>query len=160
MSDKKYCYRYVDGNDSQGRPIVMLWERVILRETEKTFWHVHDMPLMSLESMRKYHSRPSNKQVKRCLKNAARSGYHLTKEQAMQAFIYRKAFQLNRLWLTAETVELCLKGLQGAGHIRNVSLDDGLQINWHGEVVSVPNSEFLASEQPGPIASTFSWGEY
>lgn len=74
--------------------------------------------------------------------------------------IYRKAFQLNRIWLTAETVELCLKGLQGAGHIRNVSLDDGLQINRSGEVVSVPNSEFLASEQPGPIASNYSWGEY
>lgn len=160
MADKKYCYRYVDGNDSQGRPIVMLWERVILRETEKTFWHVHDMPLMSLENMRQYHSRPSNKQVKRCLKNAARSGYHLTKEQAMQAFIYRKAFQLNRLHLTAETVELCLKGLQNAGHVRNVCLDDGLQINRRGEVASVPNGEFLASEQPGPIASNYSWGEY
>lgn len=126
----------------------------------KTFWHVHDLPNMPLEQMRKYHSRPGNKQVKRCLKNAARSGYHLTKEQAMQAFIYRKAFQLNRIWLTAETVELCLKGLQEAGHVRNVSLDNGLQINRRGEVISVPNGEFLAAKQPGPIASNYSWGEY
>ncbi|WP_199634931.1 hypothetical protein JEM67_16155 [Serratia sp. PAMC26656] len=160
MTDKKYCYRYVDGNDSQGRPIVMLWERVILRETEKTFWHVHDMPYTSLEGMRSFLLKPGSKQVKRCLKNAARSGYHLTKEQAMQAFIYRKAFQLNRLWLTAETVELCLKGLQDAGHVSNVSLDDGLQINRRGEVISVPNGEFLAATQPGPIASTYSWGEH
>jgi len=160
MTDKKYCYRYVDGNDSQGRPIVMLWERVILRETEKTFWHVNDMPLMSLENMRQYHARPSNKQVKRCLKNAARSGYHMTKEQAMQAFVYRKAFQLNRIRLTAETVELCLNGLQQAGHVKINRLDDGLQVNRSGAVISVPTGEFLASAQPGPVASTFSWGEY
>jgi len=159
-SEKKYCYRYVDGNDSQGRPIVMLWERVILSETEKTFWHVHDLPYMSLEKMRQYHSRPSNKQVKRCLKNAARSGYHLTKEQAMKAFLYRKAFQLNRILLTAETIELCLKGLQNAGYVRNIGFDDGLQINRRGDIVSVPDSEFLAAEHPGPVASTYSWGEY
>lgn len=160
MTEKKYCYRYVDGNDSEGRPIVMLWKRVIIRETDKTFWHVHDLPNMPIEQMRKYHSRPGNKQVKRCLKNAARSSYHQTKEQAMQAFIYRKAFQLNRIWLTAETVELCLKGLQEAGYIRNVCLNDGLQINRRGDVASVPSGEFLAAENPGPIASNYSWGEY
>ena len=56
--------------------------------------------------------------------------------------------------------ELCLKGLQEAGHVRNVSLDDGLQINRRGEVISVPDGEFLAAKQPGPIASNYSWGEY
>ncbi|MFN1150182.1 hypothetical protein [Serratia liquefaciens] len=157
MSEKKYCYRYVDGNDSQGRPIVMLWERVILRETEKTFWHVHDMPLMSLEHMRQYHARPSNKQVKRCLKNAARSGYHLTKEQAMQAFIYRKVYQLDRISLTAETVHMCLQGLADAGFIER-SIDGG--ISQRGNVLNAPDGEFRAAEQPGPVASAFSWGEY
>lgn len=160
MADKKYCYRYVDGNDSQGRPIVMLWENVILRETEKTFWHSHDMTYMSLEQMHEYHAGPGKKWVKRCLKNAARSGYHLTKEQAMPAFIYRKAFQLNRIRLTAETVELCLKGLQEAGHVKINHLDDGLQVNRSGAIISVPDGEFRAAEQAGPVASTFNWGEY
>ncbi|CDG47657.1 hypothetical protein [Serratia symbiotica] len=86
-SDKKYCYRYYDIHDGQGRPIVAMLKRVIIRETEKTYWHVEDMPHMSLEKMRQYHSRPNKKRVKRCLKNAARSGYHMTKEQAMKAFI-------------------------------------------------------------------------
>ncbi|CVB25644.1 hypothetical protein [Serratia marcescens] len=157
MSDKKYCYRYVDGNDSEGRPIVMLWERVILRETEKTFWHVHDMPLMSLENMRKYHSRPSNKQVKRCLKNAARSGYHLTKEQAMQAFIYRKLFQLDRINLTAETVRMCLRGLADSGFVEGST--DGGVTRW-SKILNTPDCNFIASGEPGPIASTYSWGEY
>lgn len=160
MSDKKYCYRYVDGNDSQGRPTVMLWKRVILRETEKTFWHCYDYPRMTLAELMQYNSRPHNRDVKRSLKGAARSKYHLTREEALKAFIYRKAFQLHRIWLTAETVELCLKGLQEAGHVRNVILDDGLQINKRGEVISVPDGEFLAAKQPGPIASNYSWGEY
>jgi len=149
MEEKKYCYRYVDSNDSQGRPIVMLWERVILRETEKTFWHTSDMPYMSIEQMRKYRGAPGDRNVKRCLKHAARSGYHLTKEEAMRAFVYRKSYQLNRIRLTAETVELCLKGLSVAGHIQG------------GQVISAPdNSRFIASESPGPVASEYSWGEW
>lgn len=157
MTEKKYCYRYVDGNDSQGRAIVMLWVRVILRETEKTFWHVHDLPNMPLEQMRKYHSRPGNKQVKRCLKNAERSGYHLTKEQAMQAFIYRKVYQLDRINLTAETVEMCLQGLADAGFVeRSIDGDVGRR----SKVLNTPDCEFRAAEQPGPIASAFSWGDY
>lgn len=34
---KKYCYRYYDGNDSEGCPIVTMHKRVIIRETDKTF---------------------------------------------------------------------------------------------------------------------------
>lgn len=157
MTEKKYCYRYVDGNDSKGRPIVMLWKRVILRETERTFWHAHDFPSMSLDSVRQHYSRPSNKQVKRCLKNAARSGYHLTKEQAMQAFIYRKVYQLAKIKLTAETVQMCLQGLNDSGFIDG-QVDCGAWL-W-GKVINVPEGEFLAAESAGPVASTFSWGEY
>ncbi|MCW0344935.1 hypothetical protein NB703_003028 [Pantoea ananatis] len=149
MEEKKFCYRYVEGNDSQGRPIIMLWENVILRETERTFWHTHDMPYMSIEQMRAYRSKPGDKQVKRCLKHAARSGYHLSKEEAIRAFVYRKTYQLNRLRLTAETVEMCLKGLSLAGYIQD------------GNVLSAPgDSRFLASKSPGPIASEYSWGEW
>lgn len=157
MTEKKYCYRYVDGNDSKGRPIVMLWKRVILRETEKTFWHAHDFRSMSLDSVLQHYSRPSNKQVKRCLKNAARSGYHLTKEQAMQAFIYRKVYQLAKIKLTAETVQMCLQGLNDSGFIDG-QVDCGTWL-W-GKVINVPEGEFLAAESAGPVASTFSWGEY
>jgi len=149
MEQKKYCYRYVERNDSQGRPIIMLWEHVILRETEKTFWHTWDMPQMSIEQMRKYRSAGGDRNVKRCLKHAARSGYHLTKEEAMRAFVYRKTYQLDRIRLTAETVEMCLIGLSTAGHLQD------------GQVISTPNdSTFIASETTGPIASAYSWGEW
>ncbi len=157
MTDKKYCYRYVDGNDSQGRAIVMLWARVILRETEKTFWHCHDYPRMTLEELRKYHNRPSNREVKRCLKGAYRSKYHYTKEEALRAFIYRKVHQLDRINLTAETVRMCLQGLVDAGFIER-SIDGGA--NQRSKVLSTPASEFRAAEEPGPVASTFSWGDY
>lgn len=35
-----------------------------------------------------------------------------------------------------------------------------IEILTAGAVISVPTGEFLASAQPGPVASTFSWGEY
>lgn len=53
---KKYCYRYDDGHDGEGRPVVTLWKRVIIRETKKTFWHVEDMPYMTFEQLVQYHN--------------------------------------------------------------------------------------------------------
>lgn len=157
MADKKYCYRYVDGNDSKGRPIVMLWEMVILRETEKTFWYCCDYPNMNLEQLIKYRSRPGDLQVKRSLKMASRSRYHYTKEEAFKAFIYRKQHQLEKIQLTSETVRLCLQGIRDAGFIE-ISKDG--EFNHFSNILSVPDKEFRAAEEPGPIASTLSWGEY
>lgn len=157
MEEKQFCYRYVDGNDSEGRAIVMLWKMVVLRETEKTFWYCHDLPNMTLDQLRKYRSRPNDKEVKRCLKGAARSRYHLTREAALSAFIWRKLYQLDRINLTQETVRLCLKGLADAGHI--TSGDDG-HVTGFSEVIAAPELSFTAVQEPGPVASTYSWGEY
>ncbi|MDA5482156.1 hypothetical protein PGS49_16035 [Yersinia intermedia] len=156
MADKKYCYRYVDGNDYKGRPIVMLSQMVIIRETEKTFWYCHDYPQMSLEQIIQYRSRPGDRQVKRSLKNAARSRYHYTKEEAFKAFIYRKQYQLERILLTSETVILCLKWIRETGFIET-GKDGGF--NHFSNILSVPDKEFRAAEEPGPIASQLSWGE-
>ncbi|MCB5308313.1 hypothetical protein [Yersinia massiliensis] len=155
MVNKKYCYRYVDGNDTKGRAIVMLWQMVILRETEKTFWYCHDYPNMSLEQLIKY--RGNSRQVKRSLKNAARSRYHYTKEEAFKAFIYRKNHQLSKMQLASETVLLCLKGIGEAGFVE--TSEDG-EFNHYSNILSVPDKEFCASEEVGPIASTYSWGEW
>lgn len=156
MTDKKYCYRYVDGNDSEGRPIVMLWVRVILRETEKTFWHCHDYPRMTLAELTQYNSRPNNRDVKRSLKGAARSKYHMTREDALKAFIYRKVHQLSRINLTVETVRLCLQGLYDSGFVER-SMDGG--VNQFSNVLKAPKSHFTAADEAGPIASTYSWGD-
>ncbi|MFV8801340.1 hypothetical protein ACNSO8_22430 [Yersinia sp. LJYL362] len=157
MADKKYCYRYTDGNDSHGRPIVMLWQMVILRETEKTFWYCHDYPLMSLEQIIQYLSKPGDKAIKRSRKNAARSRYHCTKEEALKAFIYRKQYQLERIRLTSETVSLCLKGISEAGFVE-ISKDG--EFNSFSNILSVPDKDFRAAEEAGEVASTYRWGEY
>lgn len=157
MPDKKYCYRYVDGNDSQGRAIVMLRERVILRETEKTFWYCPDYPHMSLEQIINYQSNSSNNQVNRCLKGAHRSRYHESREEALRAFIYRKQYQLSRIALTSETINLCLKGLVDTGFVLP---DSSGSVDRFSEIISAPESEIRASEEPGLIASTYSWGDY
>ncbi|AHK20714.1 hypothetical protein BF17_16480 [Yersinia similis] len=112
---------------------------------------------MSLEQIIKYQGRPGNRQVKRSLKNAARSRYHYTKEEALKAFIYRKQYQLERMLLTSETVQLCLKGIREAGFVKT-SKDGGF--NHFSNILLTPNGEFLASEEAGPVASTYSWGEY
>ena len=156
-SEKKYCYRYVDSNDAIGRPVVILWQMLILRETEKTFWYCPDYPLMSIEQLQKLHSKPDDKSVRRCLKNAARSRYHLTREEALRAFVYRKLYQLDRVLLTTETVRLCLKGLGDSGFLEKN--EDG-HVGVFSNVLNVPGERFIASEEPGPIASTFGWGEY
>lgn len=153
---KKYCYRYYDGNDSEGRPIVTLWKRVIIRETEKTFWHVEDMPYMTNEQLVKYRTggQPANQKyhVKRCLKGADRSHYHYTKEEALQAFVRRKTHQINKILLAEETARLCLAGLRDAGIISE---------GYRCKVERLPEGDtFLAANQPGPIASEYSWGEY
>ncbi|BBE78475.1 MULTISPECIES: hypothetical protein [Phytobacter] len=160
-TEKKYCYRYVDGNDSDGRAIVMLWKRVIIRESEKTFWHTDDMPNMDLEQLVKYRTGgPKERRkyyVKRCLKGAERSSYHYTKEEALTAFVHRKLYQLSRMTLTAETVRLCLKGLVNHGHI---SGDDDGQVTRFSKIIATPDSTLIAVDEPGPEASTYSWGEY
>lgn len=161
-TEKKYCYRYIDGNDNEGRPIVTLLKRLIIRETEKTFWHVDDFPRMSFEQVVSYWTQgrkeDQKRYIKRCSKGAERSRYHYTKEEALKAFIYRKRFQLERIRLTAETVNMVLTGLKNSGHVI-CSIDKyGCQKR---NIASVPDGEcFLASEEPGPIASTYSWGEY
>ncbi|NMP26876.1 hypothetical protein GW590_08365 [Rahnella sp. SAP-1] len=151
MNDKKYCYRYVEGNDTQGRPIVMLWVRVIIRETEKTFWHCYDYHHMTLEQLKQFESRPKNG-VKRCLKGAARSSYHLTKEEALRAFVYRKMYQLKRMSLTMETANMCLDGLRKAGHVSDGAIP--------ATVTPPLRTTFVASEELGPVAASFKWGEY
>lgn len=156
MTEKKYCYRYHDGHDSEGRPIVTVWKRVIIRETEKTFWHTEDMPFMGLESLIKFRTGGSKehaaRSVKRCLKGADRSSYHQTKEEALRAFVYRKMYQLERILLTEETVRMCLDGLRNAGCISE---------GYRCEVAVPPEAEpFLAAQEAGPIASNYNWGEY
>lgn len=156
MNTKKYCYRYVDGNDCEGRAIVMIREMVIIRETEKTFWYCHDLPYMSIEQIRKYRGTSKDRNVKRCLKNAARSKFHMTREEALKAFVYRKLYQLERITLTAETVRLCINGLSAAGCIAKNS--DG-KITNSSNVLKAPTETFNAVQCAGPIASTYQWGE-
>lgn len=154
---KTFCYRYFAENDSQGRPVVSLYQRVIIRETDKTFWHVDDLPMMTFEQLVKYRTGGSKERqkvhVQHCGKNAVRSKYHMTREEALRAFVYRKQYQLSRLQLEAETIDLCLKGLRNQGFISG-----GVSFCKVDEFP--PDSGFLAANKPGKIAQGYTWGEY
>ncbi|PRD13127.1 hypothetical protein [Pantoea coffeiphila] len=158
MPEKKYCYRYVDRHDSEGRAVIELDQCVILRETEKTFWYCWDLPYMTLEQLQVYRSRPGDRSVKRCLKGASRSNYHMTREEALAAFTYRKSFQLSRIKLTLEKVSLCLAALSRAGHVEGLEVVDGEVLAYSRTVISVPDCTIIGEK--GPEAENYSWGEY
>ncbi|MGK8935577.1 hypothetical protein ACRS85_23320 [Pluralibacter gergoviae] len=110
---------------------------------------------MDFDQLVKYRTSGSNERqkinIKRCLKGAERSRFHYTREEALRAFVYRKMFQLERIRLTAETVQMCLVGLRKAGMIAG---------EYRCTVEQLPGDYFLAAPEPGPIASTYNWGEY
>lgn len=158
MAEKTYCYRYVDRHDSEGRAVIQIDQCVIIRETEKTFWYTFDFPHMTLEQLQKYRSRRGDRSVKRCLKGAFRSKYHMTREEALAAFTYRKAFQLSRIKLTVEKVSLCLTALSRAGHVAGLEVVDGEVLAYHRNIISVPETTVVGEK--GPEAENYSWGEY
>lgn len=105
---------------------------MIIRETDKTFWHAADMPYMTFDQLVQYRTggQKANQKyhVERCLKGADRSRYHYTKEEALQAFVRRNGI---------------------------------IPVGYRCTVEKLPGSDmFLAVQQPGPIASEYSWGEY
>lgn len=152
--EKKRCYRYVDFHDSSGNVVIEIWEHVVLFETEFTFQHVYDMPGLTIEQMSKMFSK-SRKKLSRCYKNASRSAWHLTREEAYKAFLYRKQFQLSRMRLAVERVQLALEALEERGHaVRHHDLGTLYPADRPAP------GRVTATTTPGPVASEFNWGDW
>ena len=115
---EQYVYRYNDVNRvGDGHAQVELLRRVVIKETEHYVWSVPESAQGVLGNLAYYWSHPKRSYYypKKTKKNADRSAWHITKEQAMKAWFIRKQHQLARLRLALERVELCVEGVKAQG---------------------------------------------
>lgn len=158
-----YVYRYNDHNrPGDGHAEVVLQRRVIIKETACYVWHVPEPypwngisgQMQESEWYFKQHKRSYN-HPKKTHKDADRSAWHTTKERALKAWYTRKGYQLARLKLALERVELCRAAVVGQG-----MLSPGRVI--HGEVIPVRIKDTPDSIVAGyhPELDNYCWQEY
>lgn len=162
---EQYVYRYNDINRSgDGHAEVVLLRRVIIKETEHYVWSVPEpLPLNGVpgqlpSNLTFYWSHPKRSYYypKKTKKNAARSAWHVTKEQAMEAWYIRKQHHLARLKLALERVELCMKGVKEQGVLSPGSYD-----TVRGYVpLHVKQTPDKVECGAGPVLSEYNWQEY
>lgn len=161
---EQYVYRYNDINRvGDGHAEVVLLRRVIIKETEHYVWSVPEP--ITWNGVREpmapadwYFRQPkySRNHPKKTKKNAARSAWHVTKEQAMEAWYIRKQHQLARLKLALERVELCMKGVKEQGVLSPGSYDTA-----RGYVpLRVKQTPDTVDCGAGPVLSEYNWQEY
>lgn len=158
----KHVYRYNDINrPGDGHAEVVLLRRVIIKETEHYVWSVPE-PLPwngvpgELSDPAYYWSHPkrSYNYPKKTKKNAARSAWHVTKEQAMESWHIRKQHQLSRLKLALERVELCVKGVKEQG-----MLSPGSHIMGEYFPLRVRKTPDCVECGTGSVLSKYNWME-
>lgn len=157
---EQYVYRYNDVNRvGDGHAQVELLRRVIIKETEHYVWSVPEPFGWNgvLCNLAYYWSHPKRSYYypKKTKKNADRSAWHITKEQAMKAWFIRKQHQLARLRLALERVELCVEGVKAQGVLVPGSYDTA-----RGYVpLRVKETPDTVDCGTGPVLSEYNWME-
>lgn len=140
---EQYVYRYNDINRvGDGHAEVVLLRRVIL-------WNLLNGILNNTNSVMT--TRRKQK------KNAARSAWHVTKEQAMEAWFIRKQHQLSRLKLALERVELCVEGVKAQGVLIPSGYDE---VGDPWQPLRVKQTPDTVECGAGPVLSEYNWTEY
>ena len=163
---EQYVYRYNDVNRvGDGHAQVELLRRVIIKETEHYVWSVPEPTMWNgvrepLKDIEWYWQKWQSKHrtgyyPKKTKKNADRSAWHITKEQAMAAWYIRKQHQLSRLKLALERVELCVEGVKAQGILKPGSYD-----TVRGYVpLRVKQTPDTVECGAGPVLSEYNWME-
>lgn len=158
---EQYVYRYNDVNRvGDGHAQVKLLRRVVIKETEHYVWSVPE-PIMwrgvrePLNDIDWSHPKRSYYYPKKTKKNADRSAWHITKEQAMKAWFIRKQHQLARLRLALERVELCVEGVKAQG----VLVPSGYDTARGYVPLKVKQTPLTVECGAGPVLSEYSWVE-
>lgn len=161
---EQYVYRYNDINRvGDGHAQVELLRRVIIKETEHYVWSVPEPmmwrgvrePLNDIDWYWQKWQKGTTYYPKKTKKNADRSAWHVTKEQALAAWYVRKGYQLARLRLMLERVELCMKGVKSQGVLVPASYDTA-----RGYVpLKVKQTPDTVECGPGPVLSEYNWME-
>ncbi|HFW5086733.1 TPA: hypothetical protein ACIBVD_001773 [Salmonella enterica subsp. enterica serovar Javiana] len=123
---------------------------------EPMMWNGVREPLQDIEWYWQKWQKGMGNYPKKTKKNAARSAWHVTKEQAMEAWYIRKQHQLARLKLALERVELCMKGVKEQGMLSPGSYDTA-----RGYVpLRVKQTPDKIECGAGPVLSEYNWQEY
>lgn len=161
---EQYVYRYNDVNRvGDGHAQVELLRRVIIKETEHYVWSVPEpLPWNGvpgvLGNLAYYWSHPKHSSYypKKTKKNADRSAWHVTKEQAMAAWFIRKQHQLSRLKLALERVELCVEGVKAQGILIPSGYD---KVGDPWQPLRVKQTPDTVECGAGPVLSEYNWTE-
>lgn len=161
---EQYVYRYNDINRfGDGHAEVVLLRRVVIKETEHYVWSVPEPmmwngvrePLNDINWYWEKWQKGTTYYPKKTKKNADRSAWHVTKEQALAAWYVRKGYQLARLRLMLERVELCMKGVKEQGIIEPVNMSNISPL--FERIKQTP--DFIECGA-GPVLSEYCWQEY
>lgn len=161
---EQYVYRYNDVNRvGDGHAQIELLRRVVIKETEHYVWSVPEPmmwrgvrePLNDINWYWEKWQKGTTYYPKKTKKNADRSAWHVTKEQALAAWYVRKGYQLARLRLMLERVELCMKGVKEQGIIEPVSMSNISPLT--KRIKQTP--DFIECGA-GPVLSEYCWQEY
>lgn len=157
---EQYVYRYNDVNRvGDGHAQVELLRRVVIKETEHYVWSVPESAWNdALSDLAYYWSHPKRSYYypKKTKKNADRSAWHITKEQAMKAWFIRKQHQLARLRLALERVELCVEGVKAQGVLVPAGYD---KVGDPWQPLRVKQTPDKVECGAGPVLSEYSWVE-
>lgn len=161
---EQYVYRYNDVNRTgDGHAQVELLRRVIIKETEHYVWSVPQPMIWQgvrepLAPTEWYFKRPKYdyNHPKKTKKNADRSAWHITKEQAMAAWFIRKQHQLSRLKLALERVELCVEGVKAQGILIPSGYD---KVGDPWQPLRIKQTPDTVECGAGPVLSEYNWTE-
>lgn len=107
----KYVYRYEDHNQpGNGHAAIVMIKRDIIKETACYVWHAprnFGGSITTFEEAKQRLKWDRNALIK-TRKGAMRSRWSITPADALDAWNKRKLYQIERLRLTLERVELCL----------------------------------------------------
>lgn len=158
---EQYVYRYNDVNRvGDGHAQVELLRRVVIKETEHYVWSVPESFGWNgvLGDLAYYLSYPKRSYYypKKTKKNADRSAWHVSKEQAMAAWYIRKQHQLARLRLALERVELCVEGVKAQGVLIPSGYD---KVGDPWQPLRVKQTPDTVECGAGPVLSEYNWTE-
>ena len=162
---EQYVYRYNDVNRiGDGHAQVELLRRVIIKETEHYVWSVPEPmmwrgvrePLNDINWYWEKWQKGTTYYPKKTKKNADRSAWHISKEQAMAAWYIRKQHQLARLRLALERVELCVEGVKAQGVLIPSGYD---KVGDPWQPLRVKQTPDTVECGAGPVLSEYNWTE-
>lgn len=155
-----FVYRYRDINQvNTGAAELYLERRAVIKETEHYVYHVH-LPFDfkdgdELEPVEWYFKNQGYYRARKSKKDAHRSAWRLEKQKALADWFIRKEYQLSRMRLVMERIELIKEAAMMEGIIVPNVKDSPRPV--YDRLTCAPDSIVGAC---GPEADNYNWMEW